>query len=292
MKRIFLVLLLMVYFSFGYCQIIAIDTSLNISKNTGDDVSPAWSPDSKKLVYQSDRNGNCDIFMYNLDMDSTIQLTFSLQNEQHPVWHPNGRAIIFDAGDDTMQYLYKIGLKTLKISPLFDRQIICKQPVMANDGRMVYFLGYDAQHENWELFSYHFVYDNLNQLSYYKNNSTFLGLAPDGKTVLYGYQSYAYPFHRLQLYNWYGNELQSFEDYNIMYATWHPDGLKIYFISDKDDLEGELYSFWKDGTHLIRLTDDNYKMNHLSISPDGKSLACSVLNNGNYEIMIIPLESF
>jgi TolB protein len=292
MKRILSVLLLLVNFSFGYSQIIAIDTSLNISKNPGDDVSPAWSPDSKKIVYQSDRNGNWDIFMYNLDMDSTIQLTFSLQNEQHPVWHPNGNVVVFDAGDDTMQYLYRIGLKTLKISPLFDRQIICKQPVMANDGRMVYFLGYDAQHENWELFSYHLIYDNLNQLTYLKEDGLFLDLSPDGKSVCYAYDAFMYPYQRFQIFNWYGNELQSFEDYNIRHATWHPDGLKMYFISDMDHLEGELYSIWKDGTHLIRLTDDNYKMNHLSISPDGKSLACSVLNNGNYEIMIIPLESF
>ena len=153
------------YWTLVIGQIIVIDTSRNISRNPGDDVSPAWSPDSKKLVYQSNRNGNQDIFMYDLEMDSTIQLTFSFQNEQHPEWHPDGNAIVFDAGDDTMQYLYKISLKTLQISPLFDRQIVCKQPVMASDGRMVYFLGYDAPHENWELFSYHFIYDNLNQLT-------------------------------------------------------------------------------------------------------------------------------
>lgn len=292
MNRILSVFLLMVNFSFGYSQIIVIDTLLNVSRNAGDDLSPAWSPDSKKLVYQSDRNGNRDIFMYDLEMDSTIQLTFSLQNEQHPEWHPFGNAVIFDAGDDTMQYLYKISLNTLKISPLFDRQIICKQPVMANDGRMVYFLGYDAPHEKWELFSYHFIYDNLNQLTYFKEDGLFLDLSPDGKRICYTYDAFMYPYQRLQIFNWYGNELQLFEDYNITYATWHPDGLKIYFVSDMDDLEGELYSIWRDGTHLMRLTDDNFQINDLSISPDGKSLACSVMLNGNYEIMIIPLESF
>ncbi|MCB2208569.1 MAG: hypothetical protein KQH67_09780 [Bacteroidetes bacterium] len=292
MNRIISVLLLLVNISFGYSQIIAIDTSWNISRDAGDDVSPAWSPDSKTLAYQSNRYGNWDIFLYDTEQDTIIRITSSEQNEQHPEWHPSGNAIVFDAGDDTMQYLYEISLKTFKISPLFDRQIICKQPVMGNDGRMVYFLGYDTSHENWELFSYHFIYDNLNQLTFFKEDGLFLDLSPDGKSVCYAYNAFMYPFKHLQIFNWYGNELQSFEDYNIMDATWHPDGLKMYFISDMDHLEGEMYSIWKDGTHLMRLTNDNFRINDLSISPDGKSLACSVWINGNYDIMIIPLESF
>jgi len=292
MNRIILVLLLLLIFNSGIGQIISIDTSRNISRNAGDDLSPAWSPDSKKIVYQSNRNGNWDIFICDLGKNSTTQLTFSQQNEQHPKWHPFKNLIILDAGNDTIQRLYKINLKTLKISLLFDRQIICKQPVLTNDGRMVYFLGYDAPDKKWELFSYHFIYDNLNQLTDFKEDGLFLDLSPDGKSVCYAYDAFIYPFQRLKVFNWYGNELESFEDYNILHATWHPAGLKIYFLSDKDHLEGELYSIWKDGTHLIQLTDDNFRMNDLSISPDGKSLACSVLINGNYEIMIIPLESF
>jgi len=292
MNRFLSVFFLLVNINIGFGQIISIDTSRNISRNEGDDISPAWSPDSKTLVYQSNRHGNWDIFMYDTEQDTTFRLTSDMRDEQHPVWHPYQYFIVFDAGNDTTQYLHKISLKTLKISPLFNRQIICKQPVMAQDGRMVYFLGYDAPHGNWELFSYHFIYDNLNQLSYFKEDGTFLGLSPDGKTIFYGYRSFSYPFHRLQLYNWYGNELESFEDYNISHAAWHPEGLKMYFISDKEHLEGELYSIWKDGTHKMRLTDDNLHMREVRISPDGSLMACTILLNGNYEIVIIPLESF
>lgn len=292
MNRILSVLILLMILNSGIGQIIVIDSSRNISKNSGDDVSPAWSPDSKKLVYQSNRNGNQDIFMYDLEMDYTMQLTFSFQNEQHPEWHPNGNAIVFDAGDDTMQYLYKINLKSLQFSPLFDRQIVCKQPVMASDGRMVYFLGYDAPHENWELFSYHFIYDNLNQLTFFKEDGLYLDLSPDGKSVCYGYDAFMYPYQRMQIFNWYGNELQSFENYNIMDAVWHPDGLKVYFISDMDHLEGEMYSIWRDGTHLMRLTDDHLHFREVRVSPDGSLMACTVLLDGNHEIVIIPLESF
>jgi dipeptidyl aminopeptidase/acylaminoacyl peptidase len=157
---------------------------------------------------------------------------------------------------------------------------------------MVYFLGVDDQHDNWELFSYHLIYDNLNQITQMKEDGSFLGLAHDGKSVLYGYESAFYPYHRIKIFNWYGNEIFSMEDDNILYAAWHPDRLKMLFISDKDKLDGELYSIWKDGSNEQQLTDDYFQMSDFSISPEGSYIACSVFVNGNYEIMIIQLESF
>jgi len=157
---------------------------------------------------------------------------------------------------------------------------------------MVYFLGFDEQNENWELFSYHFIYDNINQLTNHKNDGLVLDLSPEGKKILYAYSTYPYPFYRLQILNWYGDVLEEFDNFNIIDASWHPDGLKIYFISDKDQLEGELYSIWKDETHIQRLTYDEFQIRDICFSPDGKTIACSVSINGNFEIIIIPLETF
>ncbi len=292
MNRIPIVFLLILNYSVSFGQVVYIDTARNITRNGGSDISPAWSPDSKSILYQTDRNGNWDIYAYNLEKDTTLRYTYSEQNEQHPLWHPHKNVIIYDAGAGLSQFIYKLNLTTGKMSPLFNREVICKQASLAPDGRMVYFLGIDAQHDNWELFSYHFIYDNLNQLTNFKEDGLFLDLSPDGKSVCYSYISLDYPFHRLQILNWYGNMLEQFDEFNISNAIWHPDGLKIYFISDRDHQEGELYSIWKDGTHLIRLTDDDFRMQDFSISPDGKWIACSVFLNGNYEIMILPLESF
>lgn len=285
-------LLLILLVSLCQGQIITIDTSKNISRNVADDMFPEWSPNSKKLVYQSDRNGNWNLFVYDLESDSIIQLTNNINNEQNPQWHPDGNHIVYDSDKDSNQYFYKINLQSLQVSPLFDRKIEGKMAKLAPDGRMVYFLGFDDQHEDWELFSYHFIYDNLNQLTSSKKDGLFLDLSPDGKKVLYGSSSSTYPFSQLHIYNWYGSELGEINDGNIIEAIWHPDRLKIYFISDAENEEGEIYSVWSNGSHLTRMTEDDFKIHDISIAPDGKYLACSVSLNGNYEILIIPLESF
>ena len=85
---------LVVFFTFSYIfifgiypsisQIISIDTSKNISRSLGDDMAAEWSHDCNKLIYQSNRNGNWDIFQYDITLDTTMQLTYNSSNEQNP----------------------------------------------------------------------------------------------------------------------------------------------------------------------------------------------------------------
>jgi len=273
-------------------QTYTIDTSNNISRSRGDDLSPAWSADGKKLLYQSNRNGNWDIFIYDTLLDSTVQLTYDTIDEQNPGWYPESDLIYFDAGAGEECYLYKLNPDTGVSVPLFNRKISCRNASFTSAGRMMYFLGYNKRTEKWNLYSYHFIYDNLNQLTKNGQDILFFDLSPDAKKVLYGYETYPYPYKRLRIMNWYGEKGEVLDTYNITAASWHPGGLKIYFVSDKDKLNGEMYSTWKDKTHLHQLTDDNWKIRDFAIAPDGRTIAGSVLLDGNYEIIIISPELF
>ncbi len=286
------VLILLCVPAVTFAQTYTVDTSNNISRSMGDDLSPAWSPDGNKILYQSNRNGNWDIFMYDMVLDTTVQITYDTINEQNPGWYPDSDLIYFDAGRGEKRYLYKLNPETGVSSPVFTRKISCKDASFTPDGRMMYFLGYEDRTKKWELFSYHFIYDNLNQLTDNKQNILFLDISTDAKSVLYGYETYPYPYQRLRIINWYGEHQEEFNKYNISVAVWHPVGLKIYFVSDKDNLSAEIYSIWRDGTHLKRLTESNRKIKELAVAPDGSTVACAVSINGNYEIIIISPEVY
>ena len=267
-------------------QELVIDTSRNITRSPGNDLSPAWSPDGKKLLFQSDRNGNWDIYMYDFLADTTLQITSDTTDEQNPGFYPGSDYVFYDAGEGEHRYIYKLNPETGEVLPVFSRKIACKEAAFAPDGRMMYFLGYDEQQKKWALFSYHFIYDVLNKLADDGKDIMYFDLSPDAKKVLYGYETYPYPYYRLKIMNWYGESVEKLDGYNISSAVWHPDGLKIYFLSDKDKLSGEIYSIWKNKTHLQRLTDDEWSIHDIAIAPDGKTVACPVLINGNYEIII------
>lgn len=63
-----------------------------------DDKEPSWSPDGKKLVFASSRDGaaRSDIWIVNADGTEPRRLTFG-GTAQRPAWCEGGTSIIFDA---------------------------------------------------------------------------------------------------------------------------------------------------------------------------------------------------
>jgi len=54
----------------------------------GHDMSPTWSPDSRKIAFQSLRDGNWEIYVMNADGTDQRNLTRSPSQDESPVWRP------------------------------------------------------------------------------------------------------------------------------------------------------------------------------------------------------------
>ncbi len=65
-----------------------------LTNNSRIDVSPAWSPDGKKIAFVSDRAGNTHIYVVKSDGSDIKRLTFKGKNES-PAWSPKGDKIAF-----------------------------------------------------------------------------------------------------------------------------------------------------------------------------------------------------
>ena len=48
--------------------------------------NPAWSPDSTKIIFNSTRSGNFDLWAMNADGTNLIQLTTNGAADLHPSW--------------------------------------------------------------------------------------------------------------------------------------------------------------------------------------------------------------
>ena len=70
-------------------------TLLQLTDNSADDVYPTWSPDNRKIAFQSYRDGQPDIYVMNADGSSQTRLTSSPEYDGQPAWSPDGSTIAF-----------------------------------------------------------------------------------------------------------------------------------------------------------------------------------------------------
>jgi TolB protein len=292
MSRLSLSFLFLLFFRLTIAQPFTIDTSCQIISSPGDDLFPKWSEDGKQLLFQSNRDGNWDIFLFDFEKDSTIQLTNDPANEQHPEWLPMENQFVFNSDRDGIHFLYKMDLATGLTNFLFKRNIECRQASFPPTKRLVYFSGFNRKSEEWDIYSYDFVSDNLNHLTNLKGNCSVPVVSPNGKQILFQRTIHTYPYGKLAILNWYGKLEIELDSLWATDPSWSPNGLKIFFISGTDELQGEVYSIWKNGTHLERLTDDKLKVRTPAISPDGSKMALSVLNENEFDIFIISLDEY
>jgi Tol biopolymer transport system component len=78
------------------------DNQTNFSQHpAAGDSRPAFSPDGKKIAFESDRDGKSEIYVMNADGSNEKNVTKKLivsnqSNEHRPAFSPNGRKIAFD----------------------------------------------------------------------------------------------------------------------------------------------------------------------------------------------------
>ena len=72
------------------------DTELTrLTRHDTSDQSPAWSPDSKSIVFVSFRDGSAEIYTMLQDGSKPLRLTNNLVDDLDPEWSPNGKRIAF-----------------------------------------------------------------------------------------------------------------------------------------------------------------------------------------------------
>jgi Tol biopolymer transport system component len=60
--------------------------------------TPSWSPDGKRIAFETDRDGNSEIYVMNADGSGQHRLTWHPAGSGYPDWSPGGNRIAFESG--------------------------------------------------------------------------------------------------------------------------------------------------------------------------------------------------
>ncbi len=77
---------------------------------------PNWSPDGTKIVFESERDGDYEIYTMMADGTQQSRLTVNASGDRFPNWSPDGKSIAFVRSDSTVYVMNQDGTNQQKVT--------------------------------------------------------------------------------------------------------------------------------------------------------------------------------
>ena len=138
----------------GDQEIYVVDTDSNnllrLTDNSAIDEQPAWSPDGRKIAFQSDVSGDIEIHLMDADGGNIEQLTDSPGDDWSPTWSPDGTKIAFASSRSGNWDIFTMNADGSGVEQVTSDEGMDWLPAWSPDGdRIAFASGRDG---NWEIF--------------------------------------------------------------------------------------------------------------------------------------------
>jgi len=104
---------------------------------TREDSRGSWSPDARRIAFNSDRSGDMNVWLFSLDDGSSRQLTRGAGGDFQPTWSPDGRRLAFFSSRSGHLNVWTVDLESGRLTQLTRNRSIDINPFFSPDGRSI-----------------------------------------------------------------------------------------------------------------------------------------------------------
>ncbi len=259
------------------------------------DAYPTPSPDGSRVLFQSDRTGDWEIYTMKPDGSDRVRLTNVQGADVTPIWSPDGKRIVFASErEDPDSDIYVMnadgsGQRRLTRQPGDD-----SHPHWSPDGARIVFnsaratpdLSADWSKQHIEIFTMAADGSDVRRLTRFRTVTTYPQFSPDGRRIAFRRTLEEAGFlwdlttgtrnSEVFVMNADGSNPVNVSKSAAYdgWPAWSPDGSTIVFTSNRAGPAniGQLYAVDVEGGNLRKLTDGPGSFVQPSWSRDGKRI--------------------
>jgi Tol biopolymer transport system component len=254
--------------------------------STRDDTSPQFSPDGKRVTFESNRSGTHEIWMCDRDGRNLVQLTsFGKGFAGTPRWSPDSKNITFDYRGAENADVYVVNINDAIPRRVTSEPSDDSVPSWSSDGHSIFFASNRTGNQQiWTVSA-----DGGAATQVTKGGGFTSFASPDGKYLYYTRSAVDVGVWRKSLER--DDELLVLQDAGAgMWGRWQFSQNTIYFVSwsANNHYGVEVFDLnTKTLSRLLDLSNADEFVGGFAVSPDGKQFLYTLQNSLKSDVMLV-----
>jgi hypothetical protein len=229
------------------------------TESNADDITPAWSPDGRRVAFVSQRDGNREIYVMNANGTGLVNTTQHPAEDWTPAWSPDGKRIAFSSNRQGNWEIFIVNADGSGLRQITNDGAGSMSPVWSPDGQTMAYAS--KRGEGWEIYTMPApdaqgqVTGERRRLTFSEGNDLSPLFSPSGDRI--AFESNREGNVEIYVMSADGSNQKNLS--NQPYAddhgpVWSPDGQRLVFYSNREG-NWDLFVMTDTGEDVVNLTN-------------------------------------